>query len=59
MEDANELDGIQALEFYIEPQTTPEMNALVRKCHGYITNRLGQFDLKNSLEAKLPIGSGE
>ena len=31
----------------------------MRNCFNYISNRLRQFDYKDALEKKLPIGSGE
>jgi hypothetical protein len=59
MKEGNVLAVVEALEPHIEPQSTSEKNAPVRKCHRYITNRLEQFDYKRALEADLPIGSGE
>ena len=50
---------LQNLELYLEPETTSDPEALVRKCHRYIRNRPGQFEYARALGAGLPIGSGE
>lgn len=49
----------KSLELNLEPLTTPEKDAHVRKCHRYISNRPGQFEYAAALAAGLPIGSGE
>lgn len=52
-------DVLKTLELNLEPVTTPEKDAHVRKCHRYICNRPGQFEYATALAAGLPIGSGE
>jgi len=44
---------------YTEPVSVPDINAPVRRCIRYITNRIGQFGYKEAEENGLPIGSGE
>jgi len=44
---------------YLEAPSISKENAPVRNCFNYISNRLRQFDYKDALEKKLPIGSGE
>jgi hypothetical protein len=50
---------VAELEASLEPETVPDLQAPVRRCHRYITNRPKQFNYKAALDAKLPIGSGE
>ncbi len=50
---------LTALAPHREPETAPDDQAPVRRCHRYIANRLGQFDYPTALAANLPIGSGE
>ena len=48
-----------ALQPFLEPDTTPTVDAPVRRCYGYIERRPGQFKYKDAIAANLPIGSGE
>lgn len=50
---------VDALHPFVEPDTTPTMDAPVRQCYGYIARRPGQFKYKEAMAANLPIGSGE
>ena len=50
---------IAALHPFLEPDTTPTVDAPVRRCYGYIDRRPGQFKYKDAIAANLPIGSGE
>ena len=59
MKENNVFDFVNALKPHIEPDTVPDKDAPVRRCHRYIKNRPGQFDYKGALDADLPIGSGE
>ena len=59
MKENNAFDVLNALKPHIEPEPVPDKDAPVRKCYRYIKNRPGQFDYKGTLEADLPIGSGE
>ncbi|MCM8638068.1 hypothetical protein [Accumulibacter sp.] len=42
-----------------ERDSVPDDNAPVRAAYRYLTNRPGQFNYRDALMAKLPIGSGE
>ena len=44
---------------YIEPNTVADLNAPVRACHRYLSNRDDQLNYKDAIEKGLPIGSGE
>jgi len=50
---------LDAMKPHIEPESTADDKAPVRKCLRYINNRPGQFDYKSAIEADLPTGSGE
>jgi hypothetical protein len=50
---------MDALHPFVEPDTTPTVDAPVRQCYGYIARRPGQFKYKEAIAANLPIGSGE
>lgn len=50
---------MDALRPFLEPDTTPTVDAPVRRCYGYIERRPGQFKYKEAIAANLPIGSGE
>lgn len=50
---------MQALQPFVEPDSTPAADAPVRQCYGYIARRPGQFKYQEALAANLPIGSGE
>lgn len=49
---------LEALEPYLEPETTAEAEAPVRNSHRYLTNRLDHLDYPRALRLGLPIGSG-
>jgi hypothetical protein len=49
---------IEALEQHLEPDDTPEEEALVRNGHRYLTNRRDCLDYPGALKLGLPIGSG-
>jgi len=50
---------LEALLPHLEPRSTPDERAPVRKAHRYLSNRLGQVDYAGAIEKKRPIGSGE
>ncbi len=50
---------LQALEDHLETPETPDVQAPVRNCHRYLSNRMGQLDYQSALARDLPIGSGE
>jgi hypothetical protein len=50
---------LEALSPHVEAISVPEPDAPVRRCHRYLSQRLGQLDYRNTLEQQLPIGSGE
>lgn len=50
---------IEALRPHLEPETTADRNAPVRRCLRYLSNRPGQFDYPGAQERGLPVGSGE
>lgn len=50
---------LEALLPYMEPQTTPDDRAPVRKAHRYLRKRLHQVDYAGAIEKNRPIGSGE
>ena len=50
---------MQALQAFVEPDTTPSADAPVRQCYGYMARRPGQFKYQEAIAANLPIGSGE
>lgn len=50
---------LAALLRHIEPPGVEDEQAPVRACHRYITHRPGQFEYAATLQADLPIGSGE
>jgi hypothetical protein len=49
---------INALAPHLEPEDTPEQDALVRNAHRYLTNRTECLDYPRALRLGLPIGSG-
>lgn len=49
---------IADLAEHLEPQTTPDEEAPVRRSHRYLTNRLNSLDYPTALALGLPIGSG-
>ena len=50
---------IEALRPHLEPDTTEDRNAPVRRCLRYLLNRPGQFDYPGAQAHGLPVGSGE
>lgn len=50
---------IEALQPHLEPETTEDRNAPVRRCLRYLRNRPGQFDYPAAQARGLPVGSGE
>ena len=44
---------------HLEPPSTAEENAPVRKAYRYLRNRMDQVDYQGAIEKGLPIGSGE
>ena len=50
---------LDALQPYLELNTTEDAQAPVRACYRYIKNRPEQLDYKTAIEQELPIGSGE
>lgn len=49
----------EALRPRLEPETTEERNAPVRRCLRYLINRPGQFGCREARKRGLPVGSGE
>jgi hypothetical protein len=49
---------LQALEPFVEPDTTAEEEAPVRAAYRYLDNRRDCLDYPQALELDLPIGSG-
>ncbi|MEA3359125.1 MAG: FkbM family methyltransferase [Thermodesulfobacteriota bacterium] len=49
MKENNAFDVVNALKPHVEPDTVQDKDAPVRKCHRYIKNRHGQFDLKEGI----------
>lgn len=49
---------LQALEPFVEPDTTADQEAPVRGAHRYLDNRRDCLDYPRALELDLPIGSG-
>jgi hypothetical protein len=47
------------LQPFIEAETIENLQAPVRACYRYFSNRTDQLDYKNAIEKGLPIGSGE
>jgi len=50
---------MQALKPHLEASSLADIDAPVRQCHRYLTNRLHQIDYQHALANDLPIGSGE
>lgn len=50
---------IEALKPHLEPDSTEDKNAPVRRCLRYLSNRPGQFDYPRAQQLGLPAGSGE
>ena len=50
---------LAALAPFQEPDAVPSADAPVRGCYRYLTNRPGQFEYQDAIQAGLPIGSGE
>ena len=50
---------LKALHPYREADSVPDPKAPVRAAYRYLSNRLDQLDYKTTIEADLPIGSGE
>lgn len=50
---------IQALKPHLEEPNVADIDAPVRQCHRYLSNRLHQIDYQHALANDLPIGSGE
>lgn len=50
---------LESLLPHLEPPSTTEENAPVRKAYRYLRNRLDQVDYQGAIEKGLPIGSGE
>ena len=59
MKENRSSEVLQALQPFLEDDTTSDANAPVRACHRYITNRPNQWDYQTALQSGLPIGSGE
>lgn len=59
MKDSQVRQVLNSLELLMEDTEVPDDQAPVRACHRYISNRPGQFDYKQAIDEKLPIGSGE
>ena len=49
---------IEALPPHLEPETTADRNAPVRRRRRYLNNRPGQFDYPEARDRGLPVGSG-
>ena len=58
-EGKNNCTGIQALTPDLEAPSVADIDAPVRQCHRYLSNRLHQIDYQHALANDLPIGSGE
>ncbi len=50
---------LQALQGHLEPASSPDIEAPVRQCHRYLSNRTNQLNYKDAIANDLPIGSGE
>ena len=50
---------LHALKGGLEPATRPDQDAPVRSCYRYLAYRAEQGDYRSTIEAELPIGSGE
>jgi len=50
---------IEALKPHLEPDSTEDKHAPVRRCLRYLSNRPSQFDYPAAQKQGLPIGSGE
>ena len=50
---------LESLLPHLEPPSTADENAPVRKAYRYLRNRLDQVDYQGATEKGLPIGSGE
>lgn len=50
---------IQALKPHLEAPSIVDIDAPVRQCHRYLSNRPHQMDYQHALANDLPIGSGE
>jgi hypothetical protein len=50
---------IEALKPHLEPDSTEDKNAPVRRCLRYLSNRPSQFDYPEAQKRGLPVGSGE
>ena len=50
---------IEALKPHLEPDSTEDKNAPVRRCLRYLSNRPSQFDYPEAEKQGLPVGSGE
>jgi len=53
------LPVIEALYPHLEAPTVPELDAPIRRCHRYLSQRLPQLNYQGALAQGLPIGSGE
>ena len=52
-------DVLKSIQPYVEDESVPDGEALVRACYRYIENRPKFLDYKSAQAAGLPIGSGE
>ena len=50
---------IAALQPHLEASSVADVDAPVRQCHRYLSNRAHQLDYQHALANDLPIGSGE
>ena len=50
---------VQALQPHQEAPGTQDVDAPVRQCHRYLSNRMDQLNYQDALSKDLPIGSGE
>lgn len=50
---------IQTLRPHLEPASVADVDAVVRQCHRYLSNRPHQLHYQHALANELPIGSGE
>ena len=56
----NEANSVlQELQTHLEPATRPDIEAPVRQCHRYLSNRPHQLNYQDAIAKDLPIGSGE
>ncbi len=52
-------DVIQTLQAHLEAAEVADVDAPVRQCHRYLSNRIDQLDYQEAIARDLPIGSGE